>query len=281
MASGTATPGCLYVVATPIGHLDDITLRAVDVLKRVATIAAEDTRHTRTLLRHLGIAPPRLISLHEHNEVHALRLVLEALEAGDVALVSDAGTPLVSDPGFELLRAVWQAGGRVVPVPGASALTAALSASPIPANDVTFAGFLPSKPGPLARRLDAFAGFPGAVVFFEAPHRVVATVAAIAERFPDRDLFVGRELTKVHETLLFGPAAELLPVLEAEHRGEFVLMLAPGEASPSVAGDELVQELAGLLPPRKAARVIARLCGGDTRGWYDKLVAKASDGAVE
>ncbi len=275
MSRDSAVPGCLYVVATPIGNLDDITVRAVNVLKSVATIAAEDTRHTRRLLQHLGIDGVRLISLHEHNEGATAGQVLELLQHGDIALVSDAGTPLLSDPGFELVRAAWAEGLQVVPVPGASALTAALSACPLPNHDVCFAGFLPSKSGPLRKRLDTFATFPGAVVFFEAPHRIVATMEALAERFPTRRVFVARELTKMHETLLFGLPEALAPVLQQEHRGEFVVVLEGrerGEGSAgTVSGEVLLRELAGQLPPRAAARIVARICGGESRDWYSRI----------
>jgi len=149
--------GELFIVATPIGHLDDITLRAVRVLNSVEMIAAEDTRHTRRLLQHHDIQPRRLVAVHEHNERSALAMVLEALATGDVALVSDAGTPKLSDPGHELVRAVWQAGAVVRPIPGASSLTAALSVTALPAQDALFAGFLPSKAGQRAARLDQLA----------------------------------------------------------------------------------------------------------------------------
>lgn len=277
MTDESKTSGRLFVVATPIGNLDDITLRAVNVLKSVATIAAEDTRHTRTLLQHLGIEPPRLISLHEHNETAMTARVLELLAEADVALVSDAGTPLVCDPGFALVRAVWEAGGVVVPIPGPSSVLTVLSASPLPPTDFTFAGFLPSKAAALRKRLEAFAGFPGAVVFFEAPHRIVATLEMLEEVYPARRLLVGRELTKMHETLLVGTACELLPQVRAEHRGEFVLVLEGGDGAGSLAGEAVLKELAGLLPPRQVARITARLAGGDSRSWYERLVSGEAD----
>ncbi len=277
MTDESKTSGRLFVVATPIGNLDDITLRAVNVLKSVATIAAEDTRHTRTLLQHLGLESPRLISLHEHNETAMTERVLALLAEGDVALVSDAGTPLVCDPGFALVRAVWEAGGVVVPVPGPSSVLAALSASPLPPTDFTFAGFLPSKTAALRKRLEAFAAFPGAIVFFEAPHRIVATLEMLEIVYPTRRLLLGRELTKMHETLLFGTASELLPRVRAEHRGEFVVVLEGGHVAGSLAGEAVLKELAGLLPPRQVARITARLAGGDSRSWYERLVSGHSD----
>ncbi len=277
MTDESKTSGRLFVVATPIGNLDDITLRAVNVLRSVATIAAEDTRHTRALLQHLGLAPPRLVSLHEHNETAMTARMLALLAEGDVALVSDAGTPLVCDPGFALVRAVWEAGGQVVPIPGPSSVLAALCVSPLPPTDVTFAGFLPSKTAALRKRLEAFAAFPGAVVFFEAPHRILATLEMLAEVHPGRRLLLGRELTKMHETLLFGTASELLPQVRAEHRGEFVVVLEGGEAIGSAAGEAVLRELAGLLPPRQVARITARLAGGDSRSWYERLVSGQAD----
>ena len=265
--------GELFIVATPIGHLDDITLRAVRVLSSVEMIAAEDTRHTRRLLQHHDIQPRRLVAVHEHNEGGALAMVLDALTSGDVALVSDAGTPKLSDPGHELVRAAWEAGAVVRPIPGASSLTAALSVTALPAQDALFAGFLPSKAGQRAARLDQLAAHWGPVVLFEAPHRVLQTLTELAQRWPERQLCVARELTKQHETVLHGTAQELLPQLELEHRGEFVLILDGLGEQAGLDGDLLARELAGQLPPRAAARVVAKVCGGDARSWYDRIRA--------
>ncbi len=270
MVSGGESP-CLYVVATPIGHLDDITLRAVNVLKSVATIAAEDTRHTRHLLQHHGIEGAVLMSLHDHNESEVIDRVLARLAVGDVALVSDAGTPLISDPGFALVRAARKAGFVVTPLPGPSAVMAALSVSDIPVQNFMFIGFLPAKKSALEKRLQEISVHAGAVVFFEAPHRVLATIEAIARLMPERQLMVARELTKLHETVLSGKAADVLPALEAEHRGEFVVVVEGAEEATSLEADALIHELAGLLPPRTVARVVAKLCGGKSRSWYEAI----------
>lgn len=277
--------GVLYVVATPIGNLDDMTFRAVSVLRSVGTIAAEDTRHSRLLLSHFGIGDKRLVSLHEHNEAGRVTGLVDVLRSGEsVALVSDAGTPLVSDPGTQLVRAAWEAGIRLVPVAGASALTTLLSVSPLGAAGVRFAGFLPTKEGARNQFLEALGRDAGPAVFFEAPHRIVSTLVAIAALFPERRILIGRELTKLHEQLLFGRAADLLPDVQLEHRGEFVCLLegaaevAEGEdASRKVGRESVIQALRGELPPRAVAKIIARLFGGSTRNIYQELTGDAGD----
>lgn len=278
--------GVLYVVATPIGNLDDMTFRAVNVLRSVGIIAAEDTRHSRLLLSHFGIGEKRLVSLHEHNEAGRVSSLVDLLRSGEsVALVSDAGTPLISDPGTQLVRAAWEEGIRLVPVVGASAMTALLSVSPLGAAGVRFAGFLPAKEGARNQLLEVLGGETGAVVFFEAPHRILSTLDAIASIFPERRVLVGRELTKLHEQLLFGRAVDLLPGLQQEHRGEFVCLLegaaatADGENETRMVGRESVlQALRGELPPRVVAKIIARLFGGSTRNIYQELTGDAGPG---
>jgi len=200
-------PG-LYVVATPIGNLGDVTLRAIDVLKRVHRVAAEDTRNTRALLNHLGISA-KLVAVHAHNERRAAEALVGAIGNGEaVALVSDAGTPAVSDPGVELVAAVRAAGLRVIPVPGASALTAALSASGVAFDGAVFAGFLPVKGSERRERLAALAAGPWAIVLFEAPHRIAATLSDLHAALGDRDVVIARELTKRFETITRLPLAE-------------------------------------------------------------------------
>src|SRR5437867_8850682 len=193
--------GTLYLVATPIGNLDDMTLRAVHVLESVPLIAAEDTRHTLKLLTHFGLRRP-LVSLHAHNEVRQLQTILSRLEQHDVALVSDAGTPALSDPGVRLVSAAVAAGYPVVPVPGPSAVLAALVSSGLPTNQFTFLGFLPRKRGELERVIRDAGEAKRTFVFFESPHRVQKTLAIMASALGPRSLVGAREITKVHEAFL-------------------------------------------------------------------------------
>jgi 16S rRNA (cytidine1402-2'-O)-methyltransferase len=193
--------GTLFVVATPIGNLEDITLRAADVLRRVAIVAAEDTRRSRVLLAHIGATPQRLLSFHDHNESARSGQLLALLQQGhDVALVSDAGTPLISDPGFELVRLVRSHGVRVVPIPGPSAVMAALSASSVPVDRFYFEGFLPARSEARRKRLAELVTLPVSVVFFEAARRVRATLAELAKIVSaQRQVLLAKELTKIHE----------------------------------------------------------------------------------
>jgi 16S rRNA (cytidine1402-2'-O)-methyltransferase len=215
----------LYVVATPIGNLEDVTLRALQVLGQVALIAAEDTRVTSRLLGRHGIRKA-MVSYRAPVERRLLARLLTALEMGDVALVSDAGTPTLSDPGQLLVDAAWEAGHRVVPIPGPSAITAALAAAGFPGRGFTFAGYLPRKPGELRRFLEASAQSPYLTVVFESPHRVRRSLQLMAEVLPDRQVAIGRELTKVHEEVLRGTPAEILAELGDQARGEFTLVIA-------------------------------------------------------
>ena len=219
----------LYVVGTPIGNLEDLSLRAARVLRSVALVAAEDTRVTRRLLAHLE-ARPRLISFNEHNWRERLGLVLQALQDGDVALVSDAGMPAISDPGRELVTACAANGIRVESVPGPSAVTTALAVSGLPADSFLFLGFLPRHRRERREKLGAAVSSPHTIVLFEAPHRVRATLQDIHSTFGDRTLAVCRELTKLHEEVFRGTAAEALLHFEAP-RGEFVLLLEGSDAA--------------------------------------------------
>lgn len=221
--------GVLYIVATPIGHLDDVSVRARVILQEVDCIACEDTRHSRRLLQHYGIETP-LLALHQHNERGASELLLVRLLAGEsVALVSDAGTPLVSDPGAILVGLAHESGVRVVPIPGASSVMAALSASGLSANQFMFAGFIPAKSGERLAFLRDFSQLSCTCVFFEAPHRVQATFAAMqAVLDGDRVLVVARELTKQFEEIVrltVGEALQWLQGSDYRERGEFVLLL--------------------------------------------------------
>jgi 16S rRNA (cytidine1402-2'-O)-methyltransferase len=216
--------GTLYLVATPIGNLEDITLRALRVLREADLIACEDTRHTRKLLAHYDIAKPT-VSYHEHNERERAADLIEKLESGlDVALVSDAGTPLVSDPGFRLVHDSIEQGIQVVPIPGPSALIAALSASGLATSEFTFAGFLPARRHARRARLAALAPIHSTLVFYEAPHRIKETLADARDLLGNRRCVVARELTKLHEEFIRGTLSEIeLP----ETRGEIVLLVGP------------------------------------------------------
>jgi 16S rRNA (cytidine1402-2'-O)-methyltransferase len=267
--------GTLFVVATPIGNLGDLTPRAREVLGQVAAICAEDTRRTRQLLGHFGIDRP-LLALHEHNEQVQAALLVERLRGGDsLALVSDAGTPLVSDPGFRLVRAARAAGLAVSPVPGACAAVAALSVAGLPSDRFVFEGFLPAKAGARRERLARLAGEPRTLVFYESAHRIEASLADMAAAFgPDRPAVLARELTKLFETVLDGSLAALQARVAADadqRRGEFVLLVqgAGDDADAQVAeGRRLYTALAAHLPPSTAARLAAELSGAPRKALY-------------
>lgn len=268
--------GALYVVATPIGNLEDLSPRAARVLAEAALVAAEDTRHSGRLLRHLGVERP-LLSLHEHNEASRVTRIAAHLTAGeDVALISDAGTPLICDPGFVLVRELRRLGHRVVPVPGPCALVAALSAAGLPTDRFLFRGFLPAKGGARRARLDSLVARDETLVFYESPHRIRDTLADIASCFGERHLVLARELTKTFETFLEGSAATLLETLAADPdqaRGEFVVMVA---GAPPREGEAVTLEgealLAALLAEgvgvKQSAAVAARVLGGAKKQWY-------------
>lgn len=215
----------LYVVATPIGNLEDLGARAVRILGEVDAIAAEDTRVTARLLTRHGIRKP-LLSYRAPVERRGLPRVMAALDEGDVALVSDAGTPTVSDPGQALVTAAWAAGHRVVPIPGPSSVTAALSVAGYSGAGFTFLGYLPRKPGEMRRLLEALRDDARPAVAFESPFRILKSLALIAETLPDRNVTVTRELTKVHEQVLRGTAGEVLAALGDRARGEFTVVIS-------------------------------------------------------
>lgn len=219
-------PGTLYLVATPIGNLEDITLRALRVLREADLIACEDTRHTRRLLSHYEISKPT-VSYHEHNERERAAELIAKLETGvNIALVSDAGTPLVSDPGYQIVREAIERGIQVIPIPGPSALIAALAASGLPTDQFTFAGFLPPKRTARRARLAALAEIKSTLVFYEAPHRIKETINDARETLGNRACVIARELTKIHEEFIRGSLAEIqLP--ESAARGEMVLLIGP------------------------------------------------------
>jgi 16S rRNA (cytidine1402-2'-O)-methyltransferase len=215
----------LYVVATPIGNLEDVTARAVRILGEVHAIAAEDTRITSRLLARYGIRKP-LISYRAPVERRGLPRVMSALDEGDVALVSDAGSPTLSDPGQALVEAAWAAGHAVVPIPGASAITAAVSVAGYGGPGFTFLGYLPRKPGDMRRLLTTLVDDARPSVAFDSPYRVRKSLALVAEVLPERHLTVARELTKLHEQVLRGTAAEVLAALGDPPRGEFTLVIS-------------------------------------------------------
>jgi 16S rRNA (cytidine1402-2'-O)-methyltransferase len=266
---GRESPGSLYVVATPLGNLQDITLRALDVLKRVDAVAAEDTRITARLLEHYGIAVRQMIPLHEHNEQRQVPRVLELLAAGSsVALTSDAGTPGFCDPGARLVAAARVAGHAVVPIPGPNAAAAAISASGFGAQQFLFCGFLPAKPGERRRTLEELSSLPYLLVFFEAPHRVLETLADLARSLGgERRIVIARELTKLFENIhacTLGEAADWVSADPARRKGEFVLLVegAPAATEPSnAAARHTLVVLLESLPPARAAALAAKLTG--------------------
>ena len=274
------TPGVLYIVATPIGNLDDISRRALQVLKAVTLIAAEDTRHSRKLLAHYGIED-RLFALHEHNEQFAAEKLLKTLLAGDdVALVSDAGTPLISDPGFYLVRAVRQAGIRVVPLPGPSACIAALSVAGLPTDRFVFEGFLPARSAARKQRLSELASEKRTLVFYESSHRICESLADMAENMgSERQATVARELTKTFETIRGGSLAELVNWVQADsnqQKGEFVVILqgAPARNSDIDATvEQVLTILLAELPLKQAASLAAKITGLPKNRLYEAGLA--------
>lgn len=260
--------GTLYIVATPIGNLEDISPRAQRLLSEVDAIAAEDTRHSRKLLDHLGIHTP-MFAVHEHNEREMSHKILERLQNGEsIALIADAGTPLISDPGYVLVNEARAAGLEVVPVPGASALITALSAAGLPTDRFIFEGFLPSKKLAREKHLQSLAHEPRTLVFYESPHRIVASIEAMLAAFGgSRRLVLARELTKRFETFIVGSLDEVLErvsVDEDQQRGEFVIIVA-GADEPGTHGDaeadRILQVLLAELPVKQAARLAAQITG--------------------
>ena len=267
--------GRLYIVATPIGNLADITQRAVNVLKSVPVVACEDTRRSGLLLAQIGAAPKRLVALHDHNEAATSAQILGYLCSGqEVALITDAGTPTVSDPGFELVRLAWESGIAVTPVPGPSAVIAAVAASPIPVDRFRFEGFLPAKAAARRRALAAILASDVAVVFFEAPHRLRESLSDMVDLGGgDRSLLLCRELTKLHETLTVGTVAALLDSPTVMDRGEFACILAPAsEPDESLSVQGVVDVLAAELPPGQAARLAAKITGASRRSLYERAI---------
>ncbi len=271
--------GTFYVVATPIGNLADLTERAKQVLTSVDVIACEDTRHTAKLLQHLGLRKP-LLSVHEHNERERVEQIARHLEQGQsIALVSDAGTPLISDPGYPLVQALRARGLNVSPIPGVSAIITALSAAGLPTDRFTFEGFLPHKSGAKREKLLAQAQEARTLVYYESKHRILDTLEVMAEVFgAERQACVARELTKTFETFYHGTLPDILSQLQADadqQKGEFVVMIA-GNPDPAPASEvdsnKLFRLLLAELPPKKAAAIIADLTGENKKELYQKAL---------
>lgn len=272
-------PGTLYLVATPIGNLSDVTHRALQVLRDVDLIACEDTRHTHKLLSHYGINT-KTISYHEHNEQQRAAQLVEQLKQGqNIAIVSDAGTPSISDPGFRLVRAAIENDVAVVPVPGPSALTSALIAAGLPTDEFFFAGFLPARTNARRARLSELQSVPGTLIFYEAPHRLVATLKDAHEILGERDAVVARELTKVHEEIRRGRLSELGDHYEREEpRGEIVVLIdrnVIGAAKPQLTIAALVAQFEQEgMDHRAALKKAARDLGISRAEAYRKLMAE-------
>lgn len=273
----TTESAALYVVPTPLGNLSDITRRAEEVLRAVPWVAAEDTRHSAPLLRHLG-ASARLLPAHEHNEREAAARIIERLQAGEsVALVSDAGTPAISDPGTRIVAQVRAAGFPVVPLPGPCAAVTALSAAGLPEPHFLFYGFLPAKAAQRRQALEELRPLPYALVFYEAPHRVLETVEALAAVLGERTLVIAKELTKLFETIHACPLGEAADWFQADanrQKGEFVLLVS-GNAETEDAGDSdriLKLLLAEGLPVKQVARLAAAITGAAKNALYDRAL---------
>jgi 16S rRNA (cytidine1402-2'-O)-methyltransferase len=276
--------GTLFVVATPIGNLEDLTPRARQTLASVDLIAAEDTRHTMRLLSNIG-AKPALMALHDHNEEKAAQTVINALESGkDVALVSDAGTPLVSDPGFRLVRDAHKQGIKVVPLPGASAVTAALSAAGLPTDRFCFEGFAPSKRAARRKWLGKLADELRTIVLYESVHRINDCLADLVELFgADRHAFIGRELTKLHEQCVQGTLGDLKRQVDEGDivsKGEFVIVVSGAERrdDSDIDVDRMLRLLSAHLGAKEVARITAELTGQKKNALYERILAlKAGD----
>jgi 16S rRNA (cytidine1402-2'-O)-methyltransferase len=278
-----ALPAGLHIVATPIGNLGDISLRALATLARADLIYCEDTRHSRTLLAHFGISRP-LRAYHEHNAERERPRIMAELTAGrSVALISDAGTPLISDPGYKLVRAALAAGLRVTSLPGASALLAALTCCGLATDAFLFIGFLPAKQAARRTRLAELAATPATLIAFEAPVRLPASLADIAAVLPDRPVAVARELTKLHEEVRSGAAAELAQwAAQSAPRGEMVILIGPPAATDAVTDEAITAHLTGLLASmsvRDAAKAAAVALGVSKARAYELALALRGSGA--
>jgi 16S rRNA (cytidine1402-2'-O)-methyltransferase len=270
--------GILFVVATPIGNREDLSPRARQTLENVDLIAAEDTRHTGRLLSHFGVKTP-LFALHDHNEEKVVARLIADLQGGkSIALVSDAGTPLISDPGYRLVAAAHNQNIRVTPIAGPSAVTAALSAAGLPTDRYCFEGFLPAKKKARCDRLADLVSETRSLVFFESVHRIRDSIADLGDAFgPDRHAFVGRELSKMHEQCVQAPLVELLRQVDEgdiPSKGEFVLIVSGSEETQSMSldVDRLLLDLSEHLPPKTAAKIAAKASGESRNDLYERLL---------
>ena len=266
---------CLYIIATPIGNLGDVSYRALECLQQADVIAAEDTRHSRRLLDHYQISTP-MLSLHAHNEAQRSAEIVARLESGEtVALVSDAGTPLISDPGYRLVRAVREAGFRVSPLPGACALIAALSAGGLPTDRFLFVGFLPTKKQARLNLLADYLNSTATVVLYEAPHRILQLMQALIDlQQGKREIAIAREISKTFETFFLGTAEAAKQWIEADsnqQRGEFVVMIkGADEFVPEQAEQEkILKLLMAEMPLKKAVKIAQSIIGGDRNALYE------------
>lgn len=274
MASRTSIPsvpfGQLFLVATPIGNMKDITLRALEILKSVDLVAAEDTRRSKILLQHYGLSKP-LLSLHAHNEDHRIAQILEKLQEGlNIALISDAGTPLISDPGFTLVQKIRQENMTVIPIPGSCALIAALSASGLPCDQFFFAGFLPAQSSARKKSLKVFEAFSHTVIFYEAPHRILALFKDMLTIYGnERKVAFAKEITKIFEHFFLGTIEEAITWLTSvpEHqKGEFVVMLSGVpvkeiQESASLSTENILKILLKTLPLKQAVQIATEMTG--------------------
>ena len=279
------TAGILFVVATPIGNLEDLSPRARQTLQQVDVIAAEDTRHTGRLLSHFAIKK-RQIAFHDHNEAEAVDGLIELLLRGQsIALVSDAGTPLVSDPGFRLVQSAHNAGIAVTPIPGASAAIAAMSAAGLPTDRFSFEGFLPVKHEARVSRLQTLYSDSRTLVFFESVHRINDALSDMAAVFgADRQAFIGREISKLHEQCVNATLQELSDMLDAGDipaRGEFVVVVAGSPEKPqpeaTINASELLEELVRILPGSQSVDIVSRLSGRKRNEVYKDMLKLKSD----
>ncbi|EET81825.1 16S rRNA (cytidine(1402)-2'-O)-methyltransferase [Acinetobacter radioresistens] len=269
----------LFVVATPIGHLDDMTYRAIDVLKSVALIAAEDTRQSAQLLKHYNITTP-LTACHDHNENNKIDYLIEKLQSGEnMALISDAGTPLISDPGFKLVRAAQEKGIRVIPVPGACAAIAALSAVGLPSDRFSFEGFLPSKSSQRLAQLEKLKDETQTLIFYEAPHRILDSIKDMAKVFGlERPVGFAREITKTFETIKKMTLGELVTFIEADHhqqKGEIVVVVGGSIQQKDIDQEKLDQLLSRLLQDlsvKAASQLAADLTGIKKKVAYQRAL---------
>lgn len=277
-SSGPKQAGCFFVVATPIGNLADMTFRAVETLKQVAWIGAEDTRNSRHLLSHYGIDTP-LSACHEHNEARMLEKIIETLDQGlDVALISDAGTPLINDPGYLLVHELRQQGYQVVPVPGACSPIAALSAAGLPTQQFSYMGFVPKSGSSKQQWMQMLAATAHTVVALETPKRLLKTLNELAGLIEGRQVCIAREITKLYETFVSGEVHEVIAYFDSHPlKGELVMMIGPAPMAASTDADILAlagqQEMQALAPSRRA-REIAKRLGVNKSRVYDLLLSQ-------